>query len=138
MAATTNQLIKAQQPDGLVAIPVIASLFVPQGTMVFSVAASGHGSNAIAAGANHFMGIAKEQCDNASGAAAAKKVEVYTKGRFLLPGTGLTQAMVGDKAYAVDNFAVDGTSTSQTLIGRFTEFVSSTAMYVDIEVGVQA
>lgn len=138
MAATTNQLIKAQQPDGLIAVPVIASTNFPQGTMAFAVAASGHASNVIASGANAFLGVVKEQCDNSSGAAAAKKVELYTQGVFEFQGTGFTQALVGDKIYAIDNFAVDGTSTNQTLIGRCTEFISSTRIMVQIEVGTQA
>lgn len=138
MAATTNQLIVAQQPSGLVGVPVVASVNIPQGTMVFGIAASGLATNAIAAGANHFLGIARGQADNSAGADSAKTVEVYQTGVFQLEGSGFTQALVGDKIYAVDNFAVNATAAAQTLVGRCVEFVSSTKIMVRIEVGIQA
>jgi hypothetical protein len=138
MAATTNQVIVAQEPSGLVGVPVVASVNIPQGTMVFAVAASGLATNSIAGGANHFLGIARGQADNSSGGNSDKTVEVFQTGVFQLEGSGFTQALVGDKIYAVDNFAVNATATSQTLVGRVTEFVSSTKIMVRLETGIQA
>lgn len=138
MATTSNQIVKARSAGGRTAVPVAATIKIPQGTLVFVIAASGFATNAIAAGANHFIGVAVAEADNTNGADAAINVEVYTKGQFALPGASLTQAMVGDKIYAVDNFAVNATATSQTLIGRAVKFNSATELEVDLEVGVQA
>lgn len=138
MAVTENQLIAAQGAGGLQKGLVVASMTLYQGTLAFSVAASGYITDAIAAGANHFMGIVKEKVDNSGGSSGDKAVELYTKGRFRMFGSSFTQALVGDKIYAIDNFTVDATSASQTLVGRCVEFISDTEIVVDIEVGVQA
>lgn len=138
MAVTANQLIVAQNPRGLVRGRVAASTTLYQGTMAFAIAASGFINGSIAAGANHFMGIVKDQVDNGAGGDGDKNVELFTKGTFELQGSGFTQALVGDKIYAVDNFTVNGTATSQTLIGRCVEFISATRIMVEIEVGAQA
>lgn len=138
MASTQNQLIKSRNPGGKVAIPSAASIRHYQGCAVFSIAASGYATDAIAAGANAFMGIAIAECDNSAGAAGDKKVEVYTGGEFELQGSSLTQALVGDKIYMSDNFTATGTSTNNTLVGRCTEFISSTRIMVKLEVGTQA
>ena len=138
MAVTANQLIVAQSPGGLQKGLVAASTTLYQGTLAFSIAASGYIDDDIAAGANHFMGIVKEKADNSSGAAGDIDVELYTTGVFQMEGSGFTQALVGDKIYAVDNFTVNTTSASQTLVGRCVEFISSTKIMVKIEVGVQA
>jgi hypothetical protein len=132
MAVSANQPIRARDPEGLIAVPVIASTTLYQGTLAFAVAASGHASNVIAAGANSFLGIVKSEADNSSGAAAAISAEIYTQGQFELQGSGFTQALVGDLIYAVDNFAVNATSTNQPIVGKCLVFISSTKIIVDI------
>lgn len=138
MATTSNQLIVAQCPRGLQKGLVVASKTLYQGTLAFAVAASGYITDSMAAGANHFMGIVKDNVDNSAGASGDKTVELYTEGVFEMQGSGFTQALVGDKIYAIDNFTVDNTATSQTLIGRCVEYISATKIMVKIEVGVQA
>jgi hypothetical protein len=132
MAVTTNQLIRAQAPGLRETIPVIASTKLLQGTLVYAVAASGHGSNVIAAGANSFFGINTEEADNSSGAAADINAECFTRGVFVLQGSGFTQALVGDLIYGVDNFTVNGTSTNQPVVGKCVGFLSATEILVDI------
>lgn len=138
MATSQNQLIKSRNARSRVAIPVKGSTHIYQGQLVFAVAASGLADSAIATGANALFGVAAEEKDNSSGSDGDLKVECFTEGEFELQGSGFTQALVGDKIYASDNFTVTGTSTNNTLIGRCTEYVSSTKIMVKLEPGTQA
>lgn len=137
MAVTANQLVTAQQPDGLVGYPVLASTHIYKGTMCFVVAASGYLTDDDASGANAFAGIASQEVDNSSGSNGDLTCECWTEGKFELVGSSLTQAIVGDKIYATDNYTITGTGTSATRIGNATEFVSATKAMVQIRVGDQ-
>lgn len=138
MAATTDQLIVAQEPCSRRSFPVAASISIPQGTLVFATAGGGFATNAVATGGNHFLGVAIASADNSAGSNGDIQVECYTSGSFELPGSSLAQALVGDKIYAPDNYTVSGTSTDSTLIGRCDGFVSSTKIRVKLETGLQA
>lgn len=138
MAVTANQLLKVSEPGGRRSIPVAASTRIYSGTLVFAVAASGLGDDDTATGANAFFGVAAEEADNSSGSGGAIRCECFQRGVFYLKGSGFTQALVGDKIYASDNYTVTGTSTNNTLIGRCVDFVSATEIGVEIEVGTQA
>jgi len=133
---TTNQPITAREPRGRISVPVGTGLKIPQGTLVFAIAATGYATNAIAAGANHFLGVAVSEADNTAGADGAINVEVYTQGIFQLVAVSGLLAWVGDKIYAIDNGAVDATATSQTLVGHCVEYVSATKIGVQIKAGV--
>lgn len=50
-----------------------------------------------------FVGVAYEECDNSSGAAAAKECLVYTSGDFIMPLTSVADADVGKAVYAIDD-----------------------------------
>jgi predicted RecA/RadA family phage recombinase len=117
---------------------VDAAIHIYQGTMVFfertSGSSEGYGTDTDDGGANNFAGIAVDECDNSAGAAGAKSVEVFTEGTFELKGTGFSQAIVGDLAYAGDNYTVTATSGGMSKIGRFVEYVSTTKMGVKIDV----
>lgn len=132
MAVTENQLIKAQEPSGLRHIPVAASTTIYQGTLVFADA-SGYGVGDDGDGANQFMGVSREKQDNSSGSNGDKTVEVYSRGAFELVGSGFTQADVGKKVYASDNYTITLSATSTTFIGKVVEFVSSTKLIVELE-----
>lgn len=138
MAVTANQIISARNPRSRTSAPVLTAIHIYEGTMVFAVAASGYATDDDAGGANHFLGIAAAECDNSAGASGAKSVELYTEDEFDLVGSGFTQALVGDKIYATDNYTITPTSTTATLIGRCTEFLSTTKLRVKLEVGLQA
>ena len=56
----------------------------------------------------------------------------WTKGNFLITtATSLTQASVGAKLYAIDNFTFSLTSTSNLYVGRIIEYVSATSCWVE-------
>jgi hypothetical protein len=134
MAVTANQLI-TQRAGPRRPIPVIASTRFYQGTLVYTVPASGHATNVIGAGANGFAGIAVGEVDNSAGAAADKNIEVHEQGIFLLVGSGFAQADVGVPVYGTDNFTVVKTrvAAGSVYVGKIVEFVSSTQVYVRIE-----
>ena len=137
-AVSTNQIIKAQEPGSLQKAPVAASTHLYQGTITFWERTSGDAEGYILAdddnGTNNFAGILRKEVDNSSGSAGDLNGEVYQEGVFELQGSGFTQAIVGDAAYAIDNITVQASSTNASLIGRFVEYVSASRMRVRIDI----
>lgn len=68
-ATTENQLIDQSVP-GKNSHPALASTTIYQGTLVYTVLASGYATGDDAAGANYFAGVATEEVDNSAGALA--------------------------------------------------------------------
>lgn len=133
MAVSANQLISRKQ-GCREAFPVAASTRIYEGTLVF-LNVSGYADDDTASGANPFAGLAIKEADNSAGGAGDIKVEVWQEGTFLLTGTGFTQASVGQNAFATDNYTITAApSASGVKIGRIEEYVSSTQVYVSIDV----
>ncbi len=78
-----------------------------------------------------FEGIAYENVLN-SGSDGDYNCKVFTGGVHLLPATSITQAMVGQYMYIVDDGTMDESSTNKLCVGRLVEFVSTTSGWVDI------
>jgi predicted RecA/RadA family phage recombinase len=131
MAVTANQMVTKSNTTRS-KVPVAGSKRIYRGTLVF--AASGLATDVIADGANKFMGVAVDEADNSAGAASAISVEVEREGRFLLTGASLTQAMVGTRCYATDNYTITNVATETTYIGVFDEFVSATEAWIRLDV----
>lgn len=112
-------------------IPIAASTTLYGGTLVF-INLSGYATGTYGAGFL-FAGVAKKDYAN-TGSAGALSAEVYEGGKFLLSGTGFTQALVGRSAFATDNYTVSSSAGSGIRIGTFEQYVSSTQMWVNIEV----
>jgi hypothetical protein len=135
MAVTADQPIKVQSPGELVAYKAVASVAHYGGTLAFIIPASGYATNVIAAGANTFAGVVKSNGGiTAPAASGDANVECWTHGDFELLTSGADQSWVGDLVYAVDNYMVDKTSASQSIVGRCVGFVSATRIIVRIEV----
>ena len=138
MAVTANQLIRAMDAGGRRPLPVDATIHLYQGTIAFfertSGSSEGYGTDTDDGGVNNFAGIVVEETDNSGGLAGAETAEVYTEGGFVLEGTGFTQAIVGDDAYASDNYTVTATAAGASKIGVFNEYISSTKIRVEIDV----
>jgi len=136
MAVTANQLIVCSEAGDRVKLPVAATTTLYQGTIAFvqrtSGSDEGYGTGEDNNGANDFAGIVIEKADNSAGAAGAVAAEVYQKGAFVLAGTGFTQSLVGDMAYATDNYTVTASSSNAERIGTFVEYISTTKMRVRI------
>lgn len=131
MAVTANQMV-TKSTTTRSKVPVAGSKRLYRGTLVFG--ASGLATDVIASGANPFIGVAVDEADNSSGAASAISVEVEREGRFLLTGASLTQAMVGTRCYATDNYTITNVAEDMTYIGVFDEYVSATEAWIRIDV----
>lgn len=133
MAVTANQLLIIKDPEHLGAYPVLAAKHLYKGAMSFTTAA-GLLSDVIAAGVNVFAGINSAEYDNSGGASGDITAETWTEGDWLGTGSGFTQATVGAVMYATDNYTITTTSTNNTKIGRCVAYVSSTQVYVALDV----
>lgn len=119
MAVTADQLITARIPGTgrLIEGLVEAGEVLYAGTMAFWDA-DGYLTPVITAGANGFAGIVRKQVDNSAGADGDLKAELYTEGDFTLPLASVAQTDVDTLAYAVDNYTLSLTATSQSLVGK--------------------
>lgn len=134
-AATAAQATKLQFPGNRNTIPALTGKTFYMGTLVF-VTAAGYATDVIAAGVNVFGGIvADRNYDNSAGASGAIQVEVYTRGRATLTGSGFTQAHQEAKCYATDNYTVTVTATNNTFIGIIKRVNSSTEVEVEMATG---
>ncbi len=97
------------------------------------VDSSGYGRNALAGASNKGVaGVAIETVDNSGGSSGDKSIKVRS-GRFLMTGTGFTQASVGSHIYASDNDTVSTTQgTNEPLVGTVEAYVSSTTVWAQI------
>jgi hypothetical protein len=133
MAATANQLMN--RADGCkVGYPVAASTHLYQGTLGF-INATGYLDDDTASGVNTFAGMVIDEKDNSSGSAGDLNQDVWKDGEFLLTGSGFTQATVGQRIYATDNYTITATpSTANAVyIGVCTGYFSTTQIYVTLD-----
>lgn len=100
-------------------LPVIASEIIYQGAAVGLVAGTGHARPLVAG--DRFAGFAESQCDNSTGAAAAKRVRVLTDTDIVLSVSGAVITDVGQPVYASD----DATFSFSPVGGSFIGFVRS-------------
>lgn len=87
-----------------------------------------------------FMGIAREQADNASGQDGDISVLVRRRGLFKMSfATAITEANVGDSVYIADDQNVDlvGNVTNDIFAGIIAEYIDATHAWVDIEPAVR-
>lgn len=115
-------------------IPVIASQVIFEGC---AVGDNGAGLARKLVAADPFLGFAKEQCDNSTGAASARNVKIVERGKITLNVTGVASADdVGQTVYASDDNAFTLTSSGNSAIGKVARWISGTQCVVYFE-GVQ-
>jgi hypothetical protein len=134
MATTTSaRIVRSDDDKGSASLA--ASTLVPQNGLVFRNS-SGYAVNIVASGANPFLGIAQKEADNSTGSAGDVKVELWTRGVFLLGfvGSTLTIADIGKPCYATDNDVLSIVATNKTPVGVIREVVSATSAMVAIAV----
>lgn len=93
----------------------------------------------VAASAQGFVlaGVAYEKVDNSAGSAGDVSVRVYTEGLFLFTATSITQAMVGQMMYLVDdNIFDDVAGDEQIPVGILVEYVSATSGWISINAAI--
>ncbi len=115
-------------------LPVIASDIIFEGA---AVGDNGSGLARPLVAADPFLGFAKERCDNSAGAASARNVKVFERGKIELDVTGVASAAdVGEAVYASDDDTFTLTAGSNSAIGKVVRWVSGTRCVVYFE-GVQ-
>jgi len=97
-----------------------------------TLSASGIALAGQATAGHKFAGVAYEKIDD-SAAAGTKWVRVYTRGTFLFVATSITQVMVGQMMYLVDDQTFDDVPQTVAIpCGVLVEYVSTTSGWIDI------
>jgi len=113
-------------------IPIIASDIVYAGAAVGESGSTGTGRPLV--GGDNYMGFATEKCDNASGAASAKNIEVLQSGVAKLTVVGVASAGDYDATvYATDDNTFTLTSSGASAIGKVKRWITSTTCMVYFE-----
>lgn len=120
-----------RKEGGLQSFPVTSGEVIYKGALV-CVDTDGYLLAAADTAGYKFVGVAYEKKDNSDGDDAALSCRVYTEGAFLLTCTAITQAMVGQIMYIVDDGVVDDDSTNHVAAGILVQYVSETLGWVDI------
>ena len=113
-------------------IPVIAADILFEGSAIGVVIGTGHARPLTSV--DKFVGFAESNCDNAAGAAAAKKVRVRKSGLVQLPVSGAVITDIGQPVYATDDDTFVFLPTGGVFIGFVHRYVSSGIVIVAFDV----
>jgi hypothetical protein len=113
--------------------PVAASTRIYAGSLV-CVNAAGYAVPAADTSGYRFAGVAMEQVDNSAGADGATQVRVRRAGVFEFDAASITQAMVGEAMYAVDDHTFDDAAgpDNDVRVGTLVKYVAATQGWIDI------
>jgi hypothetical protein len=133
MSALTKDRATSYREGIEVEYPVAASAKIFAGSLV-CVNANGYVVPAADTSGYRFVGVAMEQADNASGANGDKVVRLRRFGVFEFDAASITQAMVGEAMYAVDDHTFDDAAgpTNDIKVGTLVRYVSATKGWIDI------
>lgn len=134
MTALTADFNARTRPGGSMrvdAYPVAASTTIYKGGIV-AINSSGYAVPAGDTAGHRVAGIAVKKADNASGSAGDIDVQVESLVVVRLPATSITQAMLFDPVYVVDDNTVDDAAgaTNEVFAGYLVEYESATAGWV--------
>lgn len=133
MPTMTADAVRDLKIGDINTIPVVASDIIYGGAAVGIVRASGLARPLTSA--DSFAGFAQRQCDNSTGAAAAKDVTVIRSGIVTIPVAGAVITDVGAHVWATDDDTFGFTGVSGVYIGRVVRFVSSGIVDVQFDAG---
>jgi len=113
--------------------PVAAGAKIYAGSLVCANT-SGYVTPAADTAGLKFLGVALEQVDNTAGANGAKSVRVRRTGVFEFAATSISQAMLGDPMYLVDDQTFDDAAgtTNDIRAGVLMKYISATKGWIDI------
>lgn len=120
MTTLASDYPRAFEKAGIASLPVIASDIIYQGAALGYSGSSGNVRPLVAG--DVFAGIAVERCDNSTGAAAERRVNVQRIGVVSLPVSG---AAVTDKEkalYASDDATFTLTASTNSYLGRVLDY----------------
>lgn len=120
---------------GIQVYPVDGGSVIYKGAIV-AVNAAGYLIPASDLAASKVVGVADEKVDNGSGADGALNCRVVSGRAFKFAATSITQAMLGEMMYVVDDQTFDDTlGTNGIKVGRLVQYVSATEGWVHIPFG---
>ncbi len=133
MAELTRDRATSYREGVEVDYPVAAGAKIYAGSLV-CVNADGFAVPAADTSGYVFVGVALEQMDNSAGANGAKSLRVRREGVFEFDAASITQAMVGDPMYVVDDHTFDDAAgpTNDIKVGLLVKFASATKGWIDI------
>jgi hypothetical protein len=143
MAGGNKGSAKRWKPGLYIALPVAESTIIYEGCKVavndsgYLIMAAHNATNIKA-----FVGVSREYVDNSAGANGAKVCNIVREGAYEMLTSGVTQANVGDIAYAnvgqtasVDETVKVGSTAGLTAAiptGKVLRYISTTKVLVDI------
>lgn len=117
---------------GFKAYPVLTNVKIFKGTLVV-IDAAGLAKPAVNAAGQKVVGVADAQADNTGGASAAIRV-IVRSGVYRFAASSITQAMVGQMMYVVDDQTFDDAiGTAGIKAGRLVDFVSVTEGWIQVQ-----
>ena len=133
MAALTKDRATPYRDGIEIDFPVAANIKIYAGSLV-CVNTTGYAVPAADTAGLKFAGVALEQADNTGGANGAKTVRLRRSGVFEFDAASITQAMVGNAMYIVDDHTMDDATgpTNDIRIGILVKYVADTIGWVDI------
>lgn len=136
LAADKPRVFEIGHDNGLNEVPVIASDIIYDGAAVGESSSDGTARPLVAGDA--FLGFAVEQVDNSAGAAAAKRVKLYSKGVAKLTVTGGDNINdLGVTVYASDDDTFLLTASGNSAIGKLIRYEADGQCLVAFEAGYQ-
>lgn len=131
-AATKDRITSKKMTFGEKAYPVKDATKIFAGTLV-AIQADGHAVPASDAASLKVVGVAKDTVDNAAGADGDLDVVVET-GLFRFVASSITQAMVGQMMYVVDDQTFDeALGANGVKAGRLLEFLGVTEGWIWVQ-----
>ena len=129
MMALTADRQTARKEDRQREIPVAATTTIYKGSMV-AIDGSGYLVPASDTAGLVVVGVADEKVDNSAGANGDLNCRVLTGGTFKFAASSITQAMLGDMMYAVDDQTFDNTSANLIAVGILVKYESTTEGWI--------
>lgn len=128
-ALATDRVTRKKMTTNEESYPVKTNVKIYSGGLV-GVDSAGFAVAGANAAAVKIVGVAKNTVDNTGGADGALRVNVE-EGLFFFAATSITQAMVGQMMYVVDDQTFDDAlGTNGNKAGRLMEFVSTTSGWI--------
>lgn len=132
MAALTTDRITETKHPGLKSYPVKASTKIYDGALV-AVDSNGYALPAADTSGLKVVGVADSTVDNSSGAAGDLWINVKVPIIARFDASSITQAMVGQVMYVVDDHTFDDAiGTNAIKAGRLVEFISTTEGWLEV------
>ena len=134
MTALSKDRNTVRKEGDYAAYPVKANAKIFAGGIV-CLGTDGYAVPGADAAGYRFVGVSRGYVDNTGGADGALAVEVWRKGCFGLSAASMAKTNVGDAVYVVDDQTVGLASqtTNDVPCGRISEYVGSSAVFVDID-----